>query len=78
MTKGDIFQIRVPKSIEKIWGKCPDKDFATVWDPLICLLSKGFLNQCFLKCGLNNSFTVCNFQNKVVMRIILFFKMFKN
>ena len=40
-------------------------------------LSKGFLNRCFLKSGLTNFFPVCNFRNKVAIRIIFFFKMFK-
>ena len=31
----------------------------------------------FYKSGLTKSLTVCNFRNKVAMRIIFFFKMFK-
>ena len=36
-----------------------------------------FLNGVFLGSGLTKSFAVCDFQNKVGMTIIFFFKMFK-
>ena len=48
-----------------------------VWDSLTCWLSKGVLERCFLESVLTKFFTFCNFQNKVGMAIIFFFKMFK-
>ena len=40
-------------------------------------LGKYLPKHCFLNSGLTKSFTVCNFRNKIAMRIIFFFKMFK-
>ena len=70
-------KIRVCHSDEKLWWKCSYADFARVSDPLTCSPSKGVLERCFLKSGLITFFTLCNFRNKVAMRIIFFFKMFK-
>ena len=69
--------MRFSQSNEKIWSMCYDADFTRVWDPLTCWLSRGVLTWCFLKSGLTKSFTVCNFQKKVAMTIIFFFKMFE-
>ena len=77
ITKGDIFQIRISHSDEKIWWKCSYVDFTRVSGSLTCWLSKEFLLRCFLKSGLTKSFRVCNFRNKVAMTIMFFFKMFK-
>ena len=46
-------------------------------DSLTCWLSKGVLERCFLESVLTKFFTFCNFQNKVGMAIIFFFKTFK-
>ena len=60
-----------------MWWKCSDGDFTRLCDSLTCWFSKEFLTRCFLKSGLTKSFTVCNFQNKVAMRIRVFFKIVK-
>ena len=57
--------------------KCSRAAFASVCNTLTCSLSKGVLKQYLLDSGLTNSFTVFNFPNKVVMKIIFFLKMFK-
>ena len=77
ITKGDIFQVSVSHSDEKVWWKCSYADFTRLWVSLTCWLSKEFLKRCFSKSGLTKSFTVCNFGNKVTRTIIFFFKMFK-
>ena len=74
---GDVFQVRVSQSDEKIWWKCSHASFTRVWDPLTCWLSRGVRNSVFLESKLTKSFTACNFRNKVAMTIFLLFKMFK-
>ena len=59
-----------------LW-KCSHADFTRLWDPLTSWLSKGILKRLFLERNLNKSLTVFNFQNKVAMTTIFFFKMFK-
>ena len=53
---------------------CSHARFARVWDPFNMLT---VIKGCFLESVLNKSFTVCNFRNKVAMKIIFFLKMFK-
>ena len=77
ITKGDIFKTRVSHSDEKIWWKCSYASFTRLWDSVTCWLAKEILKWCFLKSGLTKSFTVCNFRNKVAMRISFLFIMFK-
>ena len=77
ITKGDIFQIRVTHSDEKMRWMSSFADFAGLWDSLTCWLSKQFLKRCFLKSGLTKSFRVWNFRNKVAMTIIFFSKSLK-
>ena len=77
ITKGNILQIRFSQSDEKTWWKASLADFTRIWDPLTCWESKCPLKRCFLESGLTKSFTVCNFRNKVAMKGIFFFKMFK-
>ena len=56
-----------------LW-KFSHADFTRVWKSLTCWLSKAVLKQCFLESGLTKFLTVCNFQNKVPMKIIFFLK----
>ena len=74
---GHIFQVRFHQSDGKISWKCSHSDFARVWDPLTCWLSKGVLKQCFLESNLTKFFTACKFRNKKAMTIIFFCKIFK-
>ena len=78
ITKGYIWQIRFSQSNEKIWWKCPHADFAKVWDPLTCWLSRGVLKRYFLESCLTKSFIVCNFRNKVAMTILFISKCLKS
>ena len=48
-----------------------------VWDPITWSNSKGVLERCFLESGPTMFFTVCNFGNKVAMKIIFFSKCVK-
>ena len=77
ITKGDVFHIRFSQSVERIWWKCSHRDFASVWDPLICWPWKRFLKRSYLESVLTKSFTVCNFGNTRGMTIIFSFEMFK-
>ena len=77
ITKGDVFHIRFSQSVERIWWKCSHRDFASVWDPLICWPWKRFLKRIYLESVLTKSFTVCNFGNTRGMTIIFSFEMFK-
>ena len=77
ITKGNVFHISFPQSVERIWWKCSHKDFTSVWDPLICWPWKRFLKRSYLESVLTKSFTVCNFGNTRGMTIIFSFEMFK-
>ena len=63
--------------MRKIWEECSHAPLGRVWDLLTCWLIKGVLKRCFLESGLTRSFTVYNFRNKVAMKIIFFFTVFK-
>ena len=76
-TDGDLFQVRFSQSDEKMWWKCCHGNFTNIWNPLTCWLWKGVLKRYFLESGINKSFTVCNFRNRVAMTIIFFLRMNK-
>ena len=77
MTKGDFLQTRFRQSEEKISSKGIHADFARVWHPLTCWLSKGLLKRYFLETGLIKSFIASNFQKKVAMTMKFFSKWLK-
>ena len=63
--------------MRKKWKECSHAPLGRAWNPLTCWLTKGVLKGCFLETALTRSFTVWNFRNKVAMKIIFFFTMFK-
>ena len=75
--KGDVFEVILVRSDQKIWSKYSLADFTIVCHPLTCWISKEVLKRRFLESGLTKSLTVFNFRNSIAMTIIFYWKMFK-
>ena len=70
--QGDIFQIISPHSDEKLWSKCSQQDFTSVWYRLTCWLSKDVLRRGSIVNGVTKPWTVANFGNTLAMAIFFF------